>query len=69
LIRYADIRRLQAWNLEFVEKSPQASKYRMLASKVEESLRFMNAIGVDIKVKCVCVGGGVCLETRAEAQR
>ena len=36
--------------MEFVEKSPQASKYRHLASKVEESLRFMNAIGVDIKV-------------------
>jgi len=44
---YADISRLQAWNLDFVEQSPQGSKYRHLASKVEESLRFMKAIGVD----------------------
>ena len=44
---YADIARLQAWNLDFVEQSPQSSNYRHLASKVEESLRFMQAIGVD----------------------
>ena len=44
---YADIGRLQAWNLDFVEKSPQGSNYRHLASKVEESLRFMKAIGVN----------------------
>jgi len=44
---YADISRLQAWNLDFVEKTPQGSKYRQLSSKVEESLRFMRAIGID----------------------
>lgn len=44
---YAAIERLHAWNLNFVGKSPVSSKYRQLASKVEESLRFMKAIGVD----------------------
>lgn len=44
---YADISRLQAWNLDFVARSPQGSKYRHLASKVEETLRFMRAIGID----------------------
>jgi ABC-type multidrug transport system fused ATPase/permease subunit len=64
---YADISRLQAWNLDFVvrgmmmmmmmtmtmmilhqqEKSEEGSRYRKLASKVDESLRFMRAIGVD----------------------
>lgn len=44
---YADISRLHAWNLDFVEKSDEGSRYRKLASKVDESLRFMKAIGVD----------------------
>lgn len=45
---YADISRLHAWNLDFVKKSYPGSQYRDLASKVDESLRFMEAIGVDI---------------------
>lgn len=44
---YADISRLHAWNLDFVEKSEEGSRYRKLASKVDESLRFMKAIGVN----------------------
>lgn len=44
---YADISRLHAWNLDFVEKSDEGSRYRKLASKVDESLRFMKAIGVN----------------------
>ena len=43
---FADISRLHAWNLDFVESSPPSSKYRQLASKVDEALRFMTAIGV-----------------------
>ena len=31
---YADLSRLQEWNLDFVKKSQQGSKYRMLANKV-----------------------------------
>ncbi len=44
---YADISRLHAWNLDFVEKTEEASRYRKFATKVDESLRFMKAIGVD----------------------
>lgn len=43
---FADISRLHAWNLDFVERSAPGSKYRILASKVDEALRFMQAIGV-----------------------
>jgi len=46
---YADMSRLHAWNLDFVEQSPSGSRYRELAGKVDESLRFMKAIGVDTR--------------------
>ena len=45
---YADIKRLHAWNLDFVDKTEEGSRYRKLETKVEESLRFMKAIGVDV---------------------
>ena len=44
---YADISRLHAWNLDFVEQTPSGSRYRELAGKVDESIRFLKAIGVD----------------------
>jgi 3-deoxy-7-phosphoheptulonate synthase len=44
---YADISRLHAWNLDFVERTPEGSRYREFATKVDESLRFMKAIGVN----------------------
>jgi len=44
---YADISRLHAWNLDFVDKTEEGSRYRKFAAKVDESLRFMNAIGLD----------------------
>jgi len=44
---YADMSRLHAWNLDFVEKTEEGSRYRTFATKVDESLRFMKAIGVD----------------------
>jgi 3-deoxy-7-phosphoheptulonate synthase len=46
---YADISRLHAWNLDFVENLPSGSRYKQLSQKVDESLRFMKAIGVDIR--------------------
>lgn len=39
--------RLHAWNLDFVETTDEGSRYRELAAKVDESLRFMRAIGID----------------------
>ena len=44
---FADISRLHAWNLDFVENTDEGSRYRLLAAKVDESLRFMKAIGID----------------------
>jgi len=44
---YADISRLHAWNLDFVDKTHEASRYRKLTTKVDEALRFMKAVGVD----------------------
>lgn len=46
---YSDISRLHAWNLDFVETQPSGSAYRDLAQKVDDSLRFMKAIGVDTR--------------------
>ena len=46
---YADISRLHAWNLDFVEILPAGSRYREMCAKVDESLRFMKAIGVDTR--------------------
>jgi len=43
---YAKLSRLQQWTLDFVEQTPQGSRYRKLATKVEESLQFMQACGV-----------------------
>lgn len=44
---YADMSRLHAWNLDFVEQTDEGSRYRKFATKVDESIRFMKAIGVD----------------------
>lgn len=44
---YADISRLHAWNLDFVDQTDEGSRYRKFAAKVDESLRFMKACGVD----------------------
>lgn len=44
---YADLSRIHAWNLDFVEQTEEGSRFRKFATKVDESLRFMKAIGVD----------------------
>jgi len=44
---FADMARLQAWNLDFVDSTEDGSRYRDLGGKIDESLRFMKAIGVD----------------------
>eukprot|EP00588_Corethron_pennatum_P011462 CAMPEP_0194271018 /NCGR_PEP_ID=MMETSP0169-20130528/4912_1 /TAXON_ID=218684 /ORGANISM="Corethron pennatum, Strain L29A3" /LENGTH=414 /DNA_ID=CAMNT_0039013271 /DNA_START=26 /DNA_END=1267 /DNA_ORIENTATION=- len=44
---YADISRLHAWNLDFIDSTEEGTMYRKFAAKVDESLRFMSAIGVD----------------------
>jgi len=46
---YADINRVHAWNLDFVEKSFEGSKYRELADKVSQSLRFIQGLGINTR--------------------
>mmetsp|Transcript_13147 Transcript_13147/g.28540 ORF Transcript_13147/g.28540 Transcript_13147/m.28540 type:complete len:477 (+) Transcript_13147:49-1479(+) len=44
---FADINRLHGWNLDFVEQTEEDSRYRVFAEKVDESLLFLRAAGVD----------------------
>ncbi len=43
---YADLQRVQAWNLEFVQGSPFGERYQDMASRVDDALRFMEACGI-----------------------
>ncbi|ABI62318.1 3-deoxy-7-phosphoheptulonate synthase [Granulibacter bethesdensis] len=43
---YADLHEVHRWNLGFVERSPLASQYRDMASRIDETLRFMGACGL-----------------------
>jgi len=44
---FADISLLHAWNLDFVSKTEEGSRYRALCDQVEESIRFLKAIGAN----------------------
>jgi len=43
---YADVSRIHSWNLDFIEKTEQGSKYRKISDDVTHSLRFMNGLGI-----------------------
>ena len=43
---YADLHEVHRWNLDFVEASPLAGKYRDLAHRIDETLAFMTACGM-----------------------
>ena len=42
---YANLEHVHQWMLGFVENSPQSERYRQLADRLTETLRFMRAIG------------------------
>ena len=44
---FADLHRVQQWNLDFLRASPQGARYRDLASRISETLDFMRACGLD----------------------
>ena len=46
---YADISRVHSWNLDFIEKTEQGSKYRSVADDVTHSLKFINGLGISTK--------------------
>jgi 3-deoxy-7-phosphoheptulonate synthase len=43
---YADLHEVHRWNLDFVERSPLAERYRDLAARIDETLSFMGACGL-----------------------
>jgi 3-deoxy-7-phosphoheptulonate synthase len=43
---YADLHEVHRWNLDFVERSPLAERYRALAGRIDETLAFMAACGL-----------------------
>jgi 3-deoxy-7-phosphoheptulonate synthase len=44
---YADLRHVQSWNMGFVKSGPQGERYRYIAEKIQESLNFMEALGIN----------------------
>ncbi len=44
---FADLRRVHAWNQEFVSESPEGARYEQLARSIDRALRFMAACGLD----------------------
>jgi 3-deoxy-7-phosphoheptulonate synthase len=43
---YADLHEVHRWNLGFVNRSPLVEQYRDLAVRIDETLAFMNAVGL-----------------------
>jgi 3-deoxy-7-phosphoheptulonate synthase len=43
---FADLSRVHAWNLEFVDASPEGRRYEALAAEIDRALRFMAACGI-----------------------
>ena len=44
---YADLKHVQSWNMGFVQNGKQSDRYRHLAQSIQESLTFMEALGVN----------------------
>src|ERR671911_285758 len=44
---FADLSSVHAWNLEFLESSPEGRRYERLAGEIDRALRFMAACGID----------------------
>ncbi len=43
---FADLRRVHAWNQEFVAESPEGKRYDQMAEEIERALAFLEAIGI-----------------------
>jgi 3-deoxy-7-phosphoheptulonate synthase len=44
---FADLRRVHAWNQEFVAASPEGQRYEQVAAGIDRALQFMAACGLD----------------------
>ncbi len=45
---FADLRRVQEWNQEFVGDSPQGKRYEAIGEEIDRALGFLAAAGVDL---------------------
>ncbi|HEX5585979.1 MAG TPA: 3-deoxy-7-phosphoheptulonate synthase class II [Acidimicrobiia bacterium] len=45
---FADMSRVHAWNLEYLDESPEGRRYNALAAEIDRALRFMAACGIDL---------------------
>ena len=44
---FADVHQVHQWNLDFIANSALAEKYHQLAGRIDETLAFMRAVGMD----------------------
>jgi 3-deoxy-7-phosphoheptulonate synthase len=44
---YADLHEVHRWNLDFAARSPLAARYQDLAQRIDETLAFMSACGIN----------------------
>lgn len=44
---FADLHQVHQWNLDFIANSALAEKYHQLADRIDETLAFMRAVGMD----------------------
>ena len=45
---FADLRKVHAWNSDFVRRSPAGQRYESIATDIERALQFMAACGFDL---------------------
>ena len=45
---FADLRKVHAWNSDFVRRSPAGQRYESIATDIDRALRFMQACGFDL---------------------
>ncbi len=45
---FADLRRVHAWNQDFVRRSPAGQRYESVAAAIDRALAFMQACGIDL---------------------
>lgn len=44
---YAGLQRVMQWNLDFMNSSDEGQKYMDLASRVDDAIQFMGAVGLN----------------------
>ena len=46
---FASLTQLNKWNLDFANNFESTQKYKSISQKIEESIKFMNACGINEK--------------------